>query len=316
MKKVGIAIVVAAGAMLLAVPGFAQGEKEGQGQAIITILPKHDGDPAPNVSAQDLGVKVNGKDSKVTTWAALRSDKDPIELVVLIDGSARSSLGRQLEDLSQFVKTLPPNIRATIGYMQNGIASLAGPLTADHAAVLQGLHIPAGSAGSNGSPYFCLSDLAKRWPSQDTSVRREVLMVTDGVDEYNRRYDPEDPYVLAAANDAVRAHMVVYTIYWRNQGRFDTTGYANNDGQNLLLAITQATGGKSFWEGTGNPVSFQPYLEELTRRFKNQYELSFVTPLKGKPEIDNLKLKFKAPGEEVDAPQQVFVVNGGVAQNQ
>jgi hypothetical protein len=315
MKNVGIAIVVAAGAMLLAAPAFPQAEKEGQGEVIVTILPKHDGETAPNVSTQDLTIKINGKDAKITNFAALKSDRDPIELAILIDGSARTSLGRQLDDIAQFVKSLPPNVRATIGYMQNGNAALTGPFSTDHQAILRGLHIPGGTPGSNGSPYFCLSDLAKRWPSQDTSVRREVLMVTDGVDEYNRRYDPEDPYVEAAVNDAVRAHLVVYTIYWANQGRFDRTNYANNSGQNLLLTVTEATGGKSFWEGTGNPVSFQPYLEELTRRFKNQYELSFVAPMKGKPEIDNLKLKFKAPGEEVNVPQEVFVMNSGVAQN-
>jgi hypothetical protein len=199
--------------------------------------------------------------------------------------------------------------------MQNGVAALTGPFTTDHAAVLNGLHIPAGSSGTNGSPYFCLSDLAKRWPSQDLESRREVLAITDGVDEYNRRYDPDDPYLQTAIMDSVRAHIVVYSIYWRNQGRADNTEYENNAGQNLMQQVTQATGGKSFWEGTGNPVSFQPYLEELTRRFQNQYELSFVTALKGKPEVDTLKLKFKAPGAEVDAPQQVFVARPGVAQD-
>ena len=181
--------------------------------------------------------------------------------------------------------------------------------------MLRGLHLPAGSAGTNGSPYFCLSDLAKRWPSQDREARREVLMVTDGVDEYDRRLDLDDPYVQAAVADSVRARLIVYSIYWRNQGRADNTQVANNTGQNLLQIITQATGGKSFWEGTGNPVSFQPYLEELTRRFQNQYELSFVVPMKGKPEVQSVKLKFKAPGAEVDAPQQVFVARPGVAQD-
>ena len=315
MKRREIAIWVAAGALMLAGSAFPQGEKEGQGQIIVTVLPKHEGDQVPNISAQDMSVKVNGKDSKVTNLEALKGAKDPVELVVLIDGSARTSLGRQIDDIAKFVKTLPPNIRSTIGYMQNGVAALSGPLTADHEAVLRGLHLPVGSAGTNGSPYFCLSDLAKRWPSQDREARREVLMVTDGVDEYNRRFDPDDPYVQAAVTDSVRAHLIVYSIYWRGQGRADNTPYANNTGQNLLQEITQATGGKSFWEGTGNPVSFQPYLEELTRRFQNQYELSFVTTLKGKPEVDSLKLKFKAPGAEVDAPQQVFVARPGVAQD-
>jgi hypothetical protein len=310
MKRFGIALGLIAGALVLSASAFPQGEKEGQGQIIVTVLPKHDGDQPPSVTAQDMTLKVNGKDSKVTAVQALRGAKDPVELVILIDGSARTSLGRQMEDISQFVKSLPPNIRSTIAYMQNGNATMTGPLTADHEAVLRGLHLPGGSAGTNGSPYFCLSDLAKRWPSEDRAARREVLMVTDGVDEYNRRFDPDDPYVQAAVADSVRARLVVYSIYWRGQSRADNTQIETNAGQSLLQIITQATGGKSFWDGNGNPVAFQPFLEELSRRFQNQYELSFVVPMKGKPEVEQLKLKFKAPGSEVDVPQQVFVTQG------
>jgi hypothetical protein len=314
MNTFGRAICVAAGMVFLAASAFPQGEKEGQGQIIVTILPKHEGDPAPVVLAQGATVKVNGKDTRVTSMKPLTDMKDPVELVVLIDGSARTSLARQFQEIEQFVKSLPPNVRATIGYMQNGRTTMAGGFSTDHQEVLRGLHIPVGSAGSNGSPYFCLSDLAKSWPSQDRGARREVLMITDGVDEFNRRYDPDDPYVQAAMTDAARARLVVYSIYWRNQGRADNTSYENNAGQNLLVQLTESTGGKSFWEGTGNPVSFQPYLEELTRRLQNQYELSFLVPIKGKPEVETLKLKFKVPGAEVDAPQQVFVAGPGVVQ--
>ena len=314
MREFGRAICIAAGVVLLAASAFPQGEKEGQGQITVTVLPKHEGDQAPNVSAQEMTIKVNGKDSKIGNLVR-KGDKDPVELAVLIDSSARTSLGRQLEDISQFVKSLPPNIRSTIGYMTNGRTVLSGPFSTDHAEVLKGLHLPLGSAGSNGSPYFCLSDLAKSWPSQDREARREVLMITDGVDEFNRRFDPDDPYVQAAVADSVRAHLVVYAIYWRNQGRADNTQYSNNAGQNLLVELTETTGGKSFWQGSGNPVSFQPYLEELTRRFQNQYELSLIVPIKGKPEIETVKLKFKAPGLEVNVPQQVFVTRLGAGEN-
>jgi hypothetical protein len=199
--------------------------------------------------------------------------------------------------------------------MQNGNSVLAGPLSSDRDAVIRGIHLPGGSVASNGSPYFCLSDLAKRWPSNDTSARREVVMITDGVDEYNRRFDPEDPYVQAAVADSARARLTVYAIYWRGQGRFDNTNYANNSGQNLMVIVTDATGGKSFWQGTGNPVSFNPYFEELTRRFRNQYELSFNVEFKGKPEVSEMKLKLKVPNSEVSSPQQVFVMQPGMAQN-
>jgi len=225
----------------------------------------------------------------------------------MIDSGARTSLGTQMGDIEKFVQTLPPAAKVTLAYMENGIARLTGPLSTDHNEVLKGLHIPGGLPGEDASPYFCLSDLAKRWPSNDRGARREVVMISDGVDYYNRRYDPEDPYMQAAIQDSVRAGLVVYSIYWQNQGRFDRTAMANNAGQNLLLNVTQATGGNSYWEGMGNPVSFQPYFEDLDRRLQNQYELSFTAPLKNKPEVEELKVKVSGISGKIDAPQQVYV---------
>ena len=218
--------------------------------------------------------------------------------------------GLQLGDITKFIQGLRPDAKVAVAYMQNGRAALAGPLTTDHAAVVRELHLPmAGMPGVSASPYFCLSDLAKNWPSTNAHARREVVMVTDGVDYYEMRYDPEDPYVKAAIDDSVRAHLIVYSIYWRNQGRFDRTGYAANDGQNLLAQLTEATGGNSYWEGYGNPVSFEPYFADIDRRIHNQYELDFMTPLNGKPQMANLKLKVSSR-VKLDAPQQVYVHAG------
>ncbi len=314
MKKLGMAVWMGTAVLLSAAPGFAQ-EKQGQGQAIVTILPKHDGPGAGEIAPKDLKLKVNGKEATIGRFVALKGNENPVELVVLIDGSARTSLARQLDDLNQFVQGLPPNVKAAVAYMQNGVAAFATPLSEDHAQVAKGLHIPGGSAGSNASPYFCLSDLAKRWPSQDRAARREVIMITDGVDPYNRRYDPDDIYVVSAMNDATRAGLVVYSIYWRDQGRLSGTEYENNAGQNLLQQVTQATGGKSFWQGMGNPVSFEPFLTELNKRLQNQYELSFSIPFNGKAQVETMKLNFKSPGSDVSSPLQVFVTGPGTTQD-
>lgn len=134
-------------------------------------------------------------------------------------------------------------------------------------------------------------------------------MITDGVDYYDgvRHYDPEDPYLQAAINDSVRSKLVVYTIYWRNVGRIDSSLGATDAGQNLMAQLTQAVGGNNYWIGVGNPVSFKPYLEDIARRLNNQYELAFMAPSNGKPQIANFKLKVNAAGAKVDAPQQVLV---------
>jgi hypothetical protein len=315
MKIPGIAICVAVTVLAAAAPGFSQSESEqGQGQAVVTVLPKHEGELPASVTGQDLSVKVDGKPARVTSWKPFQSPENSLELVLLIDGSAGSALGSQFDSIKSFVKSLPPNTKAAIAYMQNGRAIFSGPLSADHVEVLRGLHLPADSAGSSASPYFCLSDLAKHWPSSEKTVRREVIMVSDGVDPYYMQYDPQNPYLKTAISDSLRAGLVVYSIYWESRGTGSNGVYENNAGQNYLIEVTQATGGKSFWMGMGNPVSFQPFLDELTRRFRNQYELGFTSSIVGKPQVETLKLKLSAPGTEVDSPGQVLVYPAASAQ--
>jgi hypothetical protein len=309
MKILGIAaIALTAGALFAASPAFAQKDsQQGQGRAIVTVLPSAKNGNVGQISAQNLKVKVNGKDSTVTSFNQLDENNSPVELVLLLDSGARASLGTQFSDIQNFVKEMPPNSKMAIAYMQQGRAALASQLSSNPSDVLKGLHLSTGIPGANASPYFCLSDLAKNWPSHDRTARREVVMVTDGVDNYERRFDPEDPYVQTAIKDSVRAGLVVYSIYWRNAGRSNSTGYQTNAGQNLLLLVTQATGGNSYWEGLGNPVSLQPFFQDLRRRLNNQYEVSFTAPSNGKPEVESLKLDLHVPSAKVAAPQQVLV---------
>jgi hypothetical protein len=68
-----------------------------------------------------------------------------------------------------------------------------------------------------------------------------------------------------------------------------------------------------YTQGFTNPVSFLPFFSDLSRRLNNQYELSFVTPAKAKPEVQTLKVKLQMPNAKLTAPEQVIVVPGGVA---
>jgi hypothetical protein len=314
MKKIGLSIALTAGVILAAAPSFAQkNDQTGQGRAVVTILPTAKNGTVSQVPAQSLKLKVNGKDSAVTNFTPLADANSPVELVLLLDSGSRTSLGSEFNDIESFVKEMPPNTKMAIAYMDAGRAAFSSQLSPNAADVLKGLHLSTGFPGSNASPYFCLSDLAKNWPSHDRTARREVLMVTDGVDNYDRRYDPDDPYVASAINDSVRAGLIVYSIYWKDMGRANNSWYENNAGQNLLLAVTQATGGNSYWEGVGNPVSLQPFLQDLRRRLNNQYELNFTAPSNGKPEVESLKVDLKVPSAKVDSPQKVLVTGAATA---
>jgi hypothetical protein len=201
MKKTGLASWMVVGAILLTVQAIAQDEKAaGRGQAVVTILAKHN-EVAPTVPQQDVSAKVNGKDSTVTGWQPFKGANDSLELVVLIDSGARN-IGRQLDEISRFIQNQGQDTKVAVGYMQNGRTVLAGPLSADHKQVSSELHLPV---GPTTNPYFSVSDLAQNWPSQDRRARREVVLLSDGVDPENRRFDPEDPYMEAAVKDSVKA---------------------------------------------------------------------------------------------------------------
>jgi hypothetical protein len=291
-----------------AMPGAvapSQAQEGATARAVVTVNSKSAED-ATTVPQQSISVLQNRKLQDVTGWVPLRGARSGLQLVVLLDDSARSSLSLQLNDLRGFVVGLPPATQVAIGYMRNGTAAMVQNFTSDHEAAAKAFRLPTGTAGGNGSPYFCLSDLIKRWPGRETNIRREVIMVTDGVDRYSGgRFDPENPYVRAATSDAQKAGVIVYSIYYRDAGRLDRSGPVTDGGQNYLIQLSGATGGQAFYEGFGNPVSFAPFLSDIQRKLQNQYELSFVSST-AKRELQPIQVKTSQPNTKLQWPAQVL----------
>lgn len=311
MKRFAQAATFAFAALLPVSGLLAQSEAaQPAAQTIVTVLPKN-GDNAPALAVSALQVKVDGKVVQPLTWHPYGQGE--VQLVLLIDNSLRTSFGRNLEDLDKFVQGLPPNVSFGVAYMQNGAAMFAGPLSTDHAAAAKLIRLPAGSPGSNASPYFCLQDLAKRWPAPPSAARREVIMITDGVDPYALRYDPDNPYIQTALNAANRAGLVVYPIYYRDQGRLSSTYYETNAGQNYLTQVADATGGNLYYEGLSNPVSFSPFLTDINRRLENQYELAVPVKSAKKASFAELKLKTDNGAVKLKAADRVAVAAEGAA---
>jgi hypothetical protein len=295
-----------------AVPAFAKTTDDlGQGQAIVTVLPLESHETPVNISQNQLRATVNGRSSDIIDWKPLNGSNSNLELVIMIDGSTHAGIGLLFDDLAGFIRGLPADAKVAVGYMDAGRTVLRGGLSTDRAGAIDALRIPAGAAGSNASPYFCLSDLAKKWPSDDARARREVIMITDGVDNYYPGYSPDDPYLKASIRDAIMARLVVFSIYMPNRGQMD--GYASSVGQSLLTDVTGATGGYTYWDGgSRNPVSLRPYLDDIAQRLQNQYQLRFQSRLKGKTDLQRMSLKvLDGDMVEVFAPRRVHVSAAG-----
>jgi hypothetical protein len=309
MKNTGMAVSIVLATLLAATPVFSQDGSD-HGQVVVTVLPNVAGKAHSTINTENLSLKVAGKEAKVTKWELYKSPDNNLELVLLFDDSARASIANQRNEIARFINNLAPGTKAAIAYMEYGKVVFAGPLTADHAAVLGGVRMPSGLPGTSGGAYFCLSDLARHWPSKDAQARREVVMVTNGLGYYQAHFDPYSPDVMSTIADSARAGLVVYSIYWADQGRFGAGAFGSFSGQSTLSYVTDATGGRNFWMGTGDPVSFRPYFDELNRRFRNQYELGFVGSGGAKSAVETLKVKLSVPGSKVAAPSQVLVSPG------
>jgi hypothetical protein len=271
---------------------------------IVTVEAKH-GANVPEITQQDVMVFEGRERDKVTDWIPLRGDHAALELFILIDDAANTSLGSQLEDIRQFITAQPATTRIGIGYMQNGMAQVVQNLTSDHALAAKALRLPLGEAGANASPYFSLGDLIKRWP--DSNDRHEVLVVSDGIDRF---WDngPDDPYVSTVIEQAQKTRTVVFAIYTPGEGHYGHSYWRVNWGQLYLSRIAAETGGESYYIGFyGSAVSFVPYLDDLTQRLTRQYLLAFIPKPQKKAGMQNVKLMTEVPNAELVSADHVFV---------
>src|SRR5271170_3441583 len=138
----------------------------------------------PEIKPQDVTVQQGKQRLQVTDWVRAQGDHAGLDLFILIDDSSSSSLGSQLDDLRSFIKSQPSTTLVGVAYMRNAVVNVTQDLTSDHDAAAKALRLPLGSVGAYGSPYLSVIDLMKRWPANQN--RREVILVTDGIDRARR----------------------------------------------------------------------------------------------------------------------------------
>ena len=275
---------------------------------LVTVEPKH-GSNVPVITRDDVMVH-QGKDrDQVTDWTPAQGDRAALELFILIDDDANTSLGSQLEDIRQFINAQSSTTKIGVAYMQNGIARVAQEPTSDHAQAAKALRLPMGAGGANASPYFSLNDLVKKWPTG--AERREVLMVSDGIDRYYGEGDPEDPYLQAALDDAGKAGIVVSAIYTPGVGHYGHSYWQNYWGQIYLSQLADKTGGEAYYIGfTGAPVTFAPYLDDVARRLEHQYFLGFLAKPEKKSGWQQIRLSTEVPNVDLVSAGRVYVSPG------
>jgi hypothetical protein len=244
-------------------------------QMVVSVETKHD-EALPPISQGDVIVHQGRNVRPVTGWVQATGDNAALALAILIDDSAGLSFDTQLNDIRAFIQEQAPATLVAVGYMQNGTVHLTQNFTQDHAAAAKSVRVSQSYFGVEASPYLSLSSFIKRWPASPAVPRREVLMITSGIDTVYMGV-VDNPYVAAAIHDAQCAGIVVYSIYTPSAGHFGHSYWRTNWGQNYLAEISEETGGESYYfMGPQAPVSFAPYLDKLNHQFSNQFLLTFL----------------------------------------
>ena len=297
--------------LALASSATLNAQVEGPQPTRILVRAEGKGDVSHSLRASDLTVEIDGKPVQLTGLVPLlgtaglsgKARGQEVEVAVLIDDGLRSNFGVQLRDVENFVtSTVGPTTSVGLGYMRNGAAYFPSGFSKDPEVELKAVRLPISASGVDGSPYFCLQELVKHWPT-NSGAARVVLMITNGIDRYNGSVSPlnqNSPYVDQAITDAQRANVRVYSIYF---GPRSVNGELGSfSGQGYLSKVGQETGGMLFNQGSLNPPSISPYFKQFQQALSNTYAATF---LDGRPKLESLKIKSTVSGLKIRSQSQV-----------
>ena len=273
---------------------------------VVTVKAKQGG-IVPLVYREDVRAYQGRDQVQVMDWVPLQGDQAGLELYVLIDDAADSSISFQFGDLRQFIAAQPATTSIAVGYIRFGMVDIVQNLSKDHSQAAKALRPPVGIGAGTDSPYGSIQDLIKRWPK--SAARREILMITSGIDRQHG--DSNRPYLLPTLEQAQRAGIQVHAIYAyasaegsveHSQGRLIIWG------QNDLAQLADDTGGEAYFQyPEQTPIAFALLLDQIADRLKHQYRLTVLAEAASEARYQRIRLETEVPNAELVAAESVYV---------
>ncbi len=263
---------------LMVGPADAQKRDRGRGTPKPVTVPvtiKLRGKPE-EMQVVDLLVK---EDGEVQQNLSIRRPADnPISLAILLQDDLVSSIGTETKGIADFVHRLPNGSRVMIGYIRSGSLDVRRKFTPDLERAISGLRPPLGLASAGAfNPFVEIIEALHRFDSQPAG-RRALIVVSDGLD-VSRGVDSSSPGqsldLQRAITEAQRRSVAIYSIYAPSAASVAPLLAAN--GQSCLERLSSETGGAAFFQGTGAPVSFDPFLREIDASLARQIALTYLS---------------------------------------
>jgi VWFA-related protein len=245
----------------------------------ITVRWRDKDNRAEILDLSQLQVFEDGERQEIVSVRAVGTD-DPLYLAILIQDDVTASIANEIRPLKEFIQRLPTGSKVMIGYLRSGSLQVRQKFTNDLDKAAKALRIPIGQAGiAPFNPYVQVVEAAKRFDSQPKG-RRAIMLVSDGVD-ISRGLNDSSPFqsidLERAVTAAQRRSVAVYSIYAPTSAVGGGRSLLVSNGQGSLNRLSDETGGRAFFQGTGAPVSFDPFLKEVSALFKSQLALTYLS---------------------------------------
>jgi len=284
------ALLIAAAVSLLLTGQFVsgQGQRDGRNRGgakpvtvPVTIRVR---EPKREVEMRFVDYVLREDGEEQTILSIRKPSENPITLAILIQDDLVSSISNETKGIANFVRRLPPGSRVMIGYIRSGSLDVRRKFTSDLEKAAAGLRSPMGLASASPfNPFVEVIEALRRFDSQPLG-RRAIILVSDGLD-ISRGADSSSPGLSLdlqrSINEAQRLSVAVYSIYAPSTNGSGALLGAN--GQGCLERLSKETGGRAFFEGTGAPVSFDPFIREIDASISMQIALTYLSthPAKG-----------------------------------
>ena len=250
----------------------------------------------------DLTISEDGEPQTIISVRGIGTNS-PITLAVLIQEDLVPSVGNETKALAEFIRKLPRNSRVMVGYLRTGSLQVKQRFTNDLEKAADGLRPPVGVASASPyNPYVEVIEALKKYESQPLG-RRAILLVSDGLD-ISRGVDSSSPTqsidLQRAINESQRRGVAIYGFYAPTLIAAAHPSLVSN-AQSSLLRLSNETGGLAFFQGTGAPVSFEPFIRELDISLQKQAALTFLSTHLRKG-FHKIEVKSSTPGVRVSFP--------------
>ena len=213
------------------------------------------------------------KDRKPSDTARVMA---PINLAILIQDDLVSHVSNELNITREFIQSLPAGSQVMVGYITTGTLQVRQPFTRDLGEAARSLRILISSTSASPfNPYVEVLEALKKFESRNQNPN-VVLLISDGLD-VSRGFDPSSVLnsidMRRAIEEAKRRDVSIYSFYAPSVGLTRRNFLAASWGQSSLNRISHETGGKAFFQGTNDFVTFNAYFERLTRALNQRESL-------------------------------------------